>query len=242
MTLPTLDVAGAFRIAPSEAWHAPHLEALQVTCFPTLGARELMRAEHFVRHRELFAEADLVVEASVVRSEAAAGAPVGSAVTSPIWVAVPEPRVVGLGSGFFVDFDFGHPGHTFREMIDDGWFGRHDPDGARYYGADVSAHPDYRGLGLARRLYDARKALVRRHGKLGIVAGGALPGYARYREGMTVDAYVGAVVAGRLFDPALSVQLRNGFVVEGVLRGYMEDSAADNCATLLVWRASTPGR
>lgn len=213
-------VAAGVRIVRSRPWHAPHLEALQVTCFPTLGAQELMRAEHFLRHLEVFPEADLVAEADVAPD----GAPLAT------------PRVVGLGSGFFVDFDFERSGHTFREMIDDGWFGRHDPDGAWYYGADVSVHPDYRGLGLARRLYDARKAVVRRHGKRGIVAGGALPGFAAHRQALDLDAYVAKVVAGELFDPTLSVQLRNGFRVEGVLRGYMEDSAADDCATLLVWR------
>jgi GNAT superfamily N-acetyltransferase len=213
-------VAAGVRIVRAEAWHAPHLEALQVTCFPTLGAQELMRAEHFLHHLDVFAEADLVAVADL----------------GPDAGALPAPRVVGLGSGFFVDFDFDRPDHTFREMIDDGWFGRHDPRGAWYYGADLSVHPDYRGLGLARRLYDARKALVRRHGKRGIVAGGALPGFAAHRHALGVEAYVERVVAGELFDPTLSVQLRNGFVVEGLLRGYMEDRAAGDCATLLVWR------
>ena len=213
-------VAAGVRIVPSEAWHAPHLEALQVTCFPNLGPQELMRAEHFLRHREVFAEADLVAEAHVALS--------GERLSVP--------RVVGLGSGFFTDFDFDHPDHTFRDMIDDGWFGRHDPDGAWYYGADVSLHPDVRGLGLARRLYDARKALVRRHGKRGIVAGGALPGYPRFRDALAIEDYVARVVAGELFDPTLTVQLRNGFVVEGLLHGYLEDHATGDCATLIVWR------
>lgn len=214
-------VAAGVRIVRAEPWHARYLEALQVTCFPTLGAQELMRSEHFLHHLEVFADADLVAVADV----------------GPDATALPAPRVVGLGSGFFVDFDFGHPEHTFREMIDDGWFGRHDPEGTWYYGADLSVHPEYRGLGLARRLYDARKALVRRCGKRGIVTGGALPGFAAHRHALDVEAYVARVVAGELFDPTLTVQLRNGFVVEGVLRGYMEDSAADDCATLLVWRA-----
>ncbi len=214
-------VAERIRIVPSAPWHAPHLEALQVTCFPTLGAQELMRAEHFLHHIALFPEADLVAEAA----------------TDPAGAPLAVPRVVGLGSGFFVDVDLTRPGHTFRGMIDDGWFGRHDPAGSWYYGADLSVHPDYRGLGLARRLYDARKEIVRRHGKRGIVAGGALPGYARHRGSLGVEAYVAAVVAGELFDPTLSVQLRNGFIVAGLLPGYMEDSAADDWATLLVWRA-----
>jgi GNAT superfamily N-acetyltransferase len=226
--------AAGVRIVPSEAWHAPHLEALQVTCFPNLGPQELMRAEHFLRHRQVFAEADLVAEAGGAHAGGAhaGGAPAGAAAGAP----PAAPRVVGLGSGFFTDFDFEHPDHTFRDMIDGGWFGRHDPDGAWYYGADVSVHPGYRGLGLARRLYDARKALVRRHGKRGIVAGGALPGYPRYRDALAIEEYVARVVAGELFDPTLTVQLRNGFAVEGLLRGYLEDHATGDCATLIVWR------
>jgi len=222
-------VVAGVRIVPSEAWHAPQLEALQVTCFPNLGPQELMRAEHFLRHREVFAEADLVAEAGGARAGAA---PAGTAAGAPLDAT----RVVGLGSGFFTDFDFDHPEHTFRDMIDDGWFGHHDPDGAWYYGADISVHPDYRGLGIARRLYDARKALVRRHRKRGIVAGGALPGYPRYRDALSIEDYVARVVAGELFDPTLTVQLRNGFAVEGLLRGYLEDHATGDCATLIVWR------
>jgi GNAT superfamily N-acetyltransferase len=215
-----VNAADAVVIAPSEPWQAPQLEALQVRCFPTLGAQELMRAEHFLHHLRVFPEADLVAVAHVGRD----GAPLA------------DPQVVGLGSGFFVDFDFAHPGHTFRELIDDGWYGRHDPDGAWYYGADVSVDPAWRGLGLGRRLYDARKDLVRRFGKRGIVAGGVLPGFARHKHALTAAAYVAKVVAGKLVDPTLTMQLRNGFVVEGVLQGYLEDSAADDWAALIVWR------
>ena len=215
-----MNAADGVVIAPSEPWQAPHLEALQVRCFPTLGAQELMRAEHFLRHLEVFPEADLVAVAHLGRD----GAP------------LVEPQVVGLGSGFFVDFDLERPGHTFRELIDDGWYGRHDPNGAWYYGADVSVDPAWRGLGLGRRLYDARKDLVRRFGKRGIVAGGVLPGFVRYKHAMTAAAYVAKVVAGELLDPTLTMQLRNGFEVEGVLQGYLEDSAAADWAALIVWR------
>ena len=179
-----------------------------------------MRAEHFLHHLRVFPEADLVAVAHVGGD----GAPLAM------------PRVVGLGSGFFVDFDFANPGHTFRELIDDGWYGRHDPEGDWYYGADVSVDPAWRGLGLGRRLYDARKDLVRRHGKRGIVAGGVLPGFARHKHAMSAPAYVAKVVAGELHDPTLTMQLRNGFQVEGVLQGYLEDSAADDWAALIVWR------
>jgi ribosomal protein S18 acetylase RimI-like enzyme len=213
---PTVPVS----IAPASRAQAAALADLQRRCFPTLGAAELMRAEHFVHHLDVFPEADLVATTR----------------HAPDATELPSPRVVGLGSGFFVDLDLARPDHTFREVIADGWYGRHDPAGAWYYGADVSVDPDYRGLGIGRRLYDARKALVRRYGKRGIVAGGLLPGFVHHKHALDAKAYVAAVVDGELFDPTLSMQLRNGFVVEGLLPGYLEDTAADGWAALIVWR------
>jgi hypothetical protein len=52
---------------------------------------------------------------------------------------------------------------------------------------------------------------------------------------MGVQDYVAAVVAGELFDPTLSFQLKEGFTVRGLLPDYLEDSASDNWATLIVW-------
>lgn len=196
-------------VRPAGPEHAAALEELQRVCYPTMGEQERMRAEHFRHHLDLFVDADLV--------------------------ALAGDAVVGLGSGFLVDFDFEHPDHTFGEMIDGGWYGRHDPDGAWYYGADISVHPDWRGRGIGGRLYEARKALVRRLGRRGIVAGGMLPGYPAVRGRMSVPEYVGAVVAGEARDPTLSFQLRHGFEVRGLLRGYIDDPASDDWATLIVW-------
>jgi GNAT superfamily N-acetyltransferase len=143
--------------------------------------------------------------------------------------------VVGLGSGFFLDFDFDQPAHTFQEIIDGGYYTHHNPDGAYYYAADISVHPDYRGKGIGRLLYNARKDLVRRYQKKGIVGGGVLPGYAQYKGKFTVAEYVEQVVDGALFDPTLTFQLRNGFQVRGLLEGYIDDSASDGWATLIFW-------
>jgi GNAT superfamily N-acetyltransferase len=218
-------VAAAVEIVALEAWHAPHLERLQVECFPDLAAHELMRAEHFLRHLEVFPEGDVV---AVARRD-------------PDGRELQAPRVVGLGAGFFTDFDLEHPHHTFKEVIAGGTFANHDPDGAWYYGADLSVHPAYRGLGLGRRLYDARKAICVHHGRLGIVAGGALPGFAAHKRAMSAASYVAKVVAGELFDPTLTMQLRNGFEVVGLLEGYLDDAAADGWATLIVWRTPAGG-
>ena len=46
-------------------------------------------------------------------------------------------------------------------------------------------------------IYKARKNVVRRYNRRGIVAGGVLPGYAR-KQRMAVDEYVRRAVAGEL--------------------------------------------
>ncbi|MCI0709369.1 MAG: GNAT family N-acetyltransferase, partial [Chloroflexi bacterium] len=144
-------------------------------------------------------------------------------------------NVVGLGSGFFTDFDFDAPDHRFMDIIAGGYYTNHDPDGDWYYGADISVHPDYRGRGIGKLLYEARKDLVKRYNRKGIVAGGLMPGYPKHKYVLSVPEYVEKVVSGELFDPTLSFQLKNGFVVKGLLEDYIEDKASENWSTLIVW-------
>lgn len=185
------------------------LEALQRACYPTLAEHELMRVEHFASQYAVFPQGQFVV--------------------------LDNERVIGQGSGLFVDFDFAHPDHRFSEICDNFYFRNHDPAGAWYYGADISVHPDYQGHGIGKLLYKARKELAARTNRRGIVAGGMLPGFARYKQQMSVQEYTAKVVAGELFDPTLSFQLKSGFVVRGLIENYLDDSATDNWATLIVW-------
>lgn len=189
--------------------HAPALEQLQIDCFPTLAPHELLREEHFLNHYRLFPEGN--------------------------FVALEGERVVGLGSGFLTDFDFEQPQHTFQDIIAGGSYDHHDPNGAWYYGGDISVHPEYRGRGLARQLYDARKGVVKRLNRKGIVAGGLTPTYTEYKAALSYEEFIEKVVAGEIFGSTLSVQLRNGFEVAGILEDYIEDEASDNRATLIVW-------
>ncbi|MBK7896941.1 MAG: GNAT family N-acetyltransferase [Candidatus Promineifilaceae bacterium] len=189
---------------------APALADLQRACFPTLGEQELMKEKHFLKHCEIFPEGEFVV--------------------------LVNGRVVALGSGFFYSFDFDDPRHTFHEIIAGGYYTNHEPDGDYYYGADISVHPDFRGRGIGRLLYNARKELVIQTNRKGIVAGGVLPGYPKYRGQLTIPEYVDKVVAGNLFDPTLTMQLRNGFQVKGLLKNYIDDSNSDNWAALIVWQ------
>ena len=208
------------RIVPAEPAHAEALAELQRLVFPNLAEADLMTADHFRSHQLVFPEGEFVA----LTADAPDGTPLGA------------DMVVGLGSGFLTDFDLEHGDHTFNEMIAGGTYAGHVPDGAWYYGADISVHPDYRRLGIGKLLYRARQDLVRRLGRRGIVAGGQLPGYPEHRERLTVAEYVSAVVAGQLRDPTLSFQLDNGFEVVGLIEGYMEDEYTDDWATLIVWR------
>ncbi|MCB0129516.1 MAG: GNAT family N-acetyltransferase [Caldilineaceae bacterium] len=189
--------------------HFAGLARLQVVCYPTLGTDELMHEEHFASQYRIFPQGQIV--------------------------ALDGQRVVGQGSGFFIDFDFEHPNHSFSEICADFYFTNHDPNGAYYYGADISVDPAYRGQGIGQRIYAARKNVVRRDNKRGIVAGGLIPGYADHKATMDLPTYVEKVVQGQLFDTTLSFQLKMGFQVRGLLPDYIVDSASDNWATLIVW-------
>jgi GNAT superfamily N-acetyltransferase len=189
--------------------HASDLAQLQRKCFPTLSENELMLEEHFLNHCELFPEGN--------------------------FVALVEGVVVGLGSGFLIDFDFDDPQHTFQEIIDEGYYTHHDDDGGWYYGGDISVHPDFRRRGIGSKLYEARKNIVMKLNRKGIVAGGLIPDYVDYKDVLSPHAYVDKVVAGELHDSTLTFQLRRGFEVRGLIKDYLKDDASDNWATLIVW-------
>ncbi|HZJ08083.1 MAG TPA: GNAT family N-acetyltransferase, partial [Trueperaceae bacterium] len=212
-------IAGT-RIVASAPEHAAELEELQRVCFPGLAVAERMKAAHFLEHQRRFPEGEFVAVSDL--------APDGSRLAAE--------RVVGLGSGFLIDFDLSAPDHSFLDFIAGGTYAKHDPNGEWYYGADISVHPDYRGHGIGRRLYEARKALVTRLNRRGIVAGGALPGYRHHSGELNVEEYVARIVAGELHDPTLDFQLSNGFEVMGLVRDYMTDEHTGNAASLIVWR------
>ncbi len=190
--------------------HIPQLVIHQRICFPALDPDDLFTEEKFAAHLRVFPEGQ--------------------------HVALDGDRVIGQSSTFRISGDKVFVHHTFHEIVDHGFFGNHDPNGEWLYGADISVHPEYRGRGISRMLYDARKALIRRLGMRGMVAGGMLPGYAAYRDQMTVEAYVAAVVAGQLADPTLTPQLRNGFTVRGIMYDHIRDDLVPHAA-LIVWEA-----
>jgi 4-aminobutyrate aminotransferase/(S)-3-amino-2-methylpropionate transaminase len=188
--------------------HAAQLEELQRICFPTLDDQERFKAAHYRHHVDLFPDGQ--------------------------FVALDGDRVVGATTTLRLDFDFDHVNHTFAEIIQGGWLTSHQPQGEWLYGADVGVDPAYRGRGIARALYAARQEVVWRLGLHGQVTAGMIRGFGVVKDRMTADAYYQEVVAGRIKDPTLSMQLGIGFEPRALLSNYLNDPVCDNYSVLIV--------
>jgi predicted amidohydrolase/GNAT superfamily N-acetyltransferase len=150
------------------------------------------------------------------------------------FVAVSGDRVVGYTSSLIVQLDDDSPWYNYAEITGFGSFSTHDPSGDTLYGGDIAVHPDFQGKGVSKKLYKARKALLKRHNLKQMVAGGRIPGYAALRGQMSPDEYVAKVIAGELRDPALNAHLKAGYRVDGVHYGYLNDQESLGYATHLV--------
>ncbi len=189
---------------------APQCAALELSCFPHADPAELISEADFRAYARTFPEG--------------------------FFVCLDGDRVVGQGAGIFLDFDFDHPQHSIVGITGEHQCGNHDPDGDWYYGTDIVVHPDYRRRGIGRRLYALRKEVVRRYNKKGIIAGGHIPDFAKYKREMSAAEYVDKVARGELYDSTLSFQLENGFEPRGVLENYIRDDATDGWSALIVWQ------
>lgn len=186
----------------------PGILRIEQASYPQLDPDDLLQPGEIGPHIELFPEGAFVVE------DIAAG------------------LVVGMAFGWRMDFDLDQPQHTLEDVYGPE---NHDPNGDWYYGLDISVDPAHRGRGIGRALYDERKALVRRLGLRGIVAGGMLPGLGA--SGLDAATYVEEVISGSRRDPTLSFQRANGFEVRGLLPGYVRGGAHGGVASLLVWES-----
>lgn len=126
--------------------------------------------------------------------------------------------------------------HTFKDVCAGGFLSAHDPEGDLLYGIDIAVDPSIRGHKFSRRIYDARKELVRRLNLKGIVFGGRMPSYHRHAHEMTPAEYLAAVLRKELRDTVVTAQRANGFVVRGLLPGYLKsDKESGGNAVLMEW-------
>jgi predicted amidohydrolase/ribosomal protein S18 acetylase RimI-like enzyme len=145
-------------------------------------------------------------------------------------------RVVASASSLIVEFSEYSDWANWKEIADAGFIRNHDPEGDTIYGIEIMVDPELRGMKLSRRLYDARKKLVRDKNLARIIIGGRIPGYHVHAHEMTAREYVDRVVAKELTDPVLTPQLANGFVLKRLIPDYLP-SDVESCgyATFLEW-------
>jgi len=145
-------------------------------------------------------------------------------------------KIVASSSSLIIDFDLYQESDNWKTLSDHGYITNHDPDGETLYGIEIMTHPQFRGMKLSRRLYEARKDIARKYNLKNIVIGGRIPGYKTYKNKMTARQYVDKVLSKDIHDPVLTAQLANGFVLKRIIPSYLiSDAESDGFATLLEW-------
>ena len=145
-------------------------------------------------------------------------------------------RLAASSSSLIVQFSDELHWYSWKDISDNGYITTHDPDGDTLYGIEIMVHPDFRGMKLARRLYDERKRLSVKLNLLRSIIAGRLPGYGEHSDKMSVQAYVRKVVHKELVDPVLTPQLANDFVLQEIIPDYFPaDSDSRGYATFLEW-------
>ncbi len=124
----------------------------------------------------------------------------------------------------------------WSELTDKGFITNHDEEGDTLYGMEIMVHPTYRQMKLARRLYEARKKLVRERNIKNILIGGRIPNFHLHADKMDVKEYVQQVIDKKIYDPVLTAQLSNGFVLKRLLPDYLpNDKESCGYGTFLEW-------
>ena len=122
-------------------------------------------------------------------------------------------RVAGAALSIIVDYEKYGDDHTYIGITGDYSFDTHTDEGDVLYGIDVFINPEFRGLRLGRRLYDARKELCERLNLKAIIAGGRIPNYNKYSDEIGPKEYIQKVKLKEIFDPVLTFQLSNPQVI-----------------------------
>ena len=145
-------------------------------------------------------------------------------------------RPVAIALSLAIDFSLFGDQHTYSQIIGGGTFKSHNSEGDYLYGIEIFVDPDYQGMRLGRRLYDARKELAENLNLKGILLGGRIPGYHEHADEMSPQQYILKVKNRELFDRVLTFQLSNDFHVRNLLDDYWpKDHHSHGNAVLLEW-------
>ncbi len=145
-------------------------------------------------------------------------------------------KLAGCALTIVVDIDQLGFDHTYMKAIGGYNFNTHSPKGNVLYGIEVFVHPEFRGMRLGRRLYEARKELCEQLNLRSVMFGGRIPNYHKHAKKLTPKQYIAKVREKAIHDPVLSFQLSNEFHVVRLLKGYMPDDVNSmEYATLMEW-------
>jgi len=150
-------------------------------------------------------------------------------------IALDDETPVGFGIGFFLDVDFDNLPDREEDLLYTDDESNHDPNGAYYYGSDIGVNPAYRGQGISREIYNRRKAVAIENNKKGFAAAAVIPGYADHKTEMDIHTYIEKVIADELFDPTVSVQIRNGFRVVKLVHDFYKFPLSDDWCAMILW-------
>ena len=151
-------------------------------------------------------------------------------------VTVVDDKIVGCALSIILDYDKVKNDHTYAQVTGKETFNTHNPEGNILYGIEVFIHPGYRGLRLARRMYEYRKELCETLNLKAIMFGGRIPNYHKYADKMRPKEYIARVRQREIYDPVLTFQLSNDFHVRKVMTNYLpNDEESKHYACLLQW-------
>ncbi len=147
-----------------------------------------------------------------------------------------EGKLAASSSSLIIDYRSNLAWHDWKKIADEGYIRNHKPEGDTLYGIEIMVDPEFRGMKLARRLYDARKELCRERNLARIIIGGRIPGYGEHADELSAREYVEKVIDKSFFDPVLTAQLSNGFSLQSLIPNYFPtDTASRGYATFLEW-------
>ena len=111
------------------------LIAMQTRCFPNMS---LWKKDQIESQLSIFPEGQLVIEI--------------------------DGKIAASASSLIVNYEPNLAWHDWKKIADGGYIRNHTPDGDTLYGIEIMVDPEYRGMKLSRRLYDARKELCHKNG------------------------------------------------------------------------------
>ena len=154
------------------------------------------------------------------------------------FVAILEGKVVGYCSSLIISEKKAMREHNWREITGNGFCSTHNPSGEYLYGVDIFVDPQCRRIKIGERFYKERKILCKQLELKGIIFAGRMPFLKKkYRQVGSAKEYLKQVLEKKIRDPVINFQLRQGFEILGILKGYLpQDNDSMGNAIHMIWQ------